>query len=278
MPGDKLPQLSEADIRARCTETSFARGRNYYAGGAIVKRFRHSESSLEAHVSGTHTYRVLVWLKADGRIGATCNCPYDYGGDCKHIVATLLAWLNEPDSFQPPVDLKAVLQKRRKAELVDLLVDVFAVYPDLVDDLDVVSGPDDENLEAKVSEIFANMQPWGHLSEDQVEAHLRLIARRADHLAIQGQAVLARRIYYALICGCVNLFRDFGGNDVFSPAIPYDFAVAYDDLAIEQVAEHGATIKAELDEMYRDLYDPGMLGLNEALAGTSCELIDQGFD
>jgi hypothetical protein len=121
------------------------------------------------------------------------------------------------------------------------------------------------------------MQPWGDLSEEQVEAHLRLIARRATHLAKQGQADLARRLYFALIRGCVNLCRAYGSYDFFSANIPYDFAVAYNDLAEEQVAEHGATIKAEVEEMYRGIYDPDILGLNEALAGTWCELIEHGL-
>ncbi|MFC1975317.1 SWIM zinc finger domain-containing protein [Chloroflexota bacterium] len=273
---NKLPHLTETDIRVRCTETSFGRGRNYYTSGAIKNRIRH-EASLEAHVEGTQTYRVSVWVKVDGQLGTHCNCPYAYGGDCKHIVATLLAWLNEPESFQAPVDLKAVLNKRSKPGLVDLLLDIFAVYPNLVDDLGVVTGPDDEDLAAKVANILADMQPWGHLSKDQVEAHLRLIARRAKRLAEQRQADLARRIYYALVRGCVNLCREYGSDDFFSPNIPYDFAVAYNDLAEEQVAEHGVTIKAEVEEMYRDVYDPDVLGLNEALSGTWCELMDHGL-
>lgn len=60
---DKLPQLTEADIRARSTEASFKRGQSYYTSGAIKRRIRH-ETSLEAHVSGTQTYRVMVWVAA----------------------------------------------------------------------------------------------------------------------------------------------------------------------------------------------------------------------
>lgn len=192
-------------------------------------------------------------------------------------MATLLAWLHEPESFQPPVDLKSVLNRQSKAELVDLLLDIFTIYPDLVDDLEVVSGLDDQKLEEKVSELFNDMQPWGHLTEEQVEVHLRLVARRAVQLAERGQTDLARRVYYALVLGCVNLCRSYGSYDYFSASIPYDFAVAYNDLAVNQVAEQGATIKAELDEIYRDLYDPEMLGLDEALSGTWWELIEHNF-
>jgi hypothetical protein len=106
---------------------------------------------------------------------------------------------------------------------------------------------------------------------------MRLIARRAAQLAEQGQTELARRVYYALVLGCVDLCRSYGTHDHFSANIPFDFAEAYDSLAMEQVAEHGATIKAELDELYRDLYDPDALGLNQALSNTWCELMDHNF-
>ena len=85
-----LSSLTEAVIRARSSETSYERGRGYYTGGAIKHRIRHP-TCLEAHVEGSQTYGVSVWVAAPGEIKAHCNCPYDWGGDCKHIVATLLA-------------------------------------------------------------------------------------------------------------------------------------------------------------------------------------------
>jgi hypothetical protein len=62
-------------------------------------------------------------------ITQTQTCPYAYGGDCKHIVATLLAWVGEPGSFQPPLAIKALLKKRSKAELITLLLKGIDIYP-----------------------------------------------------------------------------------------------------------------------------------------------------
>ncbi|MBC7250345.1 MAG: tetratricopeptide repeat protein [Anaerolineae bacterium] len=93
-----LDHLTEADIRARCTEASFERGWSYYTGGAVRQRTR-LDDGIETRVAGTHIYRVTI-REAPGRLVAFCTCPYDCGSDCKHIVATLLAWLHEPDSFR----------------------------------------------------------------------------------------------------------------------------------------------------------------------------------
>lgn len=274
---DPLIGLTEADIRARSTEASFERGQRYYTGGAIKRRIRH-ETGLEAQVAGTKTYRVQVWTGPDG-IRTHCTCPYDGDGDCKHIVATLLAWLDEPESFRPPVDLKGVLNRRSKRELVELLLDILTVYPHLVDDFELATGPDDRNLVQKVSEIFNNLQPWGQLTPDQAEAPMRLIARRADRLAAQGQTDYARKIYYALVSHCIGLGKSYGNYDYFSADIPYQFAVAYESLALDQLEEHGETIEAELREIFSGNYSLEILwATDEALSNVAVELgmFDEG--
>ena len=84
-----------------------------------------------------------------------------------------------------------MLKSRSKPELIDLLLNIFAIYPNLVNDLEVVIGPQDDNLVEKVADLYDDMQPWGDLSEAEVEVHLRLIARRAARLAEQGRTELA---------------------------------------------------------------------------------------
>lgn len=215
---DKSSPLTISVTRARCSEANFSRGQRYYTDGAMTRQLRLNETLRQTVVKGTCSYRVDVAITANGQLETRCTCPYVYGGDCKHIVATLLAWLNEPESFQPPLDIKARLQKCRKAELVELLLDIFSIHPHLVDDLDIAADSQNNKLEEKVAALFKDMTPWGHLSEDEVETQLRLIARRAEQLAQKGRRDLARRVYYSLILGCVNLYRDYGGA-VFSPQI-----------------------------------------------------------
>lgn len=263
---DSLANLTQADIRTRCTAESFKRGQSYYSSGAITKRIQQGETKIEAWVSGTEVYRVSVWIDAGGQLDVYCTCPYAYGGDCKHIVATLLAWVNAPDSFQPPLDLKTILQKRSKAELVQLLLDANAIYPDLADDLNLeqkkISLTDPESV---VGEVFEAMELHGALTVEQVRARLNVIARQADQLAKQGKGDLARRAYYEMVVNCVRLFGPYG-HELISPyAIPYDFATAYVELALQQLDQHQAAIEVEVKEMYNSEYVYDMFDLMEAL-------------
>ena len=68
-----------------------ARGLEYFEGGAVVSLEEVSEGQWEAEVEGTVMYEVTVTIDDIGNISWDCNCPYDMGAMCKHVVAVLLA-------------------------------------------------------------------------------------------------------------------------------------------------------------------------------------------
>lgn len=76
-------------IRKLCTESSFERGIEYFHQGSVrdLEQFGNRITSV---VEGTSDYEVIIRMDKDD-IEASCTCPYDWGGYCKHIVATLLA-------------------------------------------------------------------------------------------------------------------------------------------------------------------------------------------
>ncbi len=86
--------LDVDDIMHLCTEASFDRGQRYFEEGRVHIRDA-SPSRITATVSGTNDYQVEIELGDE--ISGDCNCPYDWGGLCKHIVATLLAIIDEED-------------------------------------------------------------------------------------------------------------------------------------------------------------------------------------
>ena len=92
-----MPGLSESVVRQHATAESFQRGQQYYREGAVLEVARRGDV-LEAEVEGSMPtpYRVRVSVDAGGITRATCTCPYDWGGWCKHIVATLLTCVHEP--------------------------------------------------------------------------------------------------------------------------------------------------------------------------------------
>ncbi|MGQ9723542.1 MAG: SWIM zinc finger family protein [Candidatus Jordarchaeum sp.] len=81
-------ELTIEKIQSLCTENSFERGLRYFREGRVEKVDFYG-TTVKAVVAGTHKYRVNIRLEDDFK--AQCNCPYDGGSYCKHIVATLIA-------------------------------------------------------------------------------------------------------------------------------------------------------------------------------------------
>jgi len=258
-----LPTLTEAGISARCTEASFDRGWGYYTGGAVLQRTR-LEDGIETRVAGTYTYQVTV-RETPGGLWAFCTCPYDWGGDCKHIVATLLAWLHEPESFRAPADFRAALAARDKEELVAILADVCELYPHLVDEFGLLGEPAEYDPEAVVTNIFRDLAPPGDVDVGEAVTRMETVARQASRLSRQGQGDVARRAYYLLTRECVDFCQEYGAQDIFPLNIPYDFAEAYRDLALDQLEAHAETIESEVRRMLRGDWAPEMLGIEDPL-------------
>lgn len=66
------------------------RAREYFKSGKVEKITRISDGYI-ATVKGTRKYEVEIYFDGERIVAADCDCPYDYGGLCKHIAAVLLA-------------------------------------------------------------------------------------------------------------------------------------------------------------------------------------------
>lgn len=134
-----LPHITEAAIRAKVTEQSYGRGVDYYRSGTVESATLRG-NQLFAAVQGSEwePYQVGVTFTGDD-FTASCTCPYDWGGYCKHVVATVLAVMDEnsrvPIATKPPVaDLIADLDANALRELVCRLVEAAPTLVDIVDE------------------------------------------------------------------------------------------------------------------------------------------------
>ncbi len=62
-----------------------------------------------------------------------CACPYDWGGDCKHIIALLLVYLHEPERFRASAGLREELMTLDQEALVGIIEQMAARYLGLDD-------------------------------------------------------------------------------------------------------------------------------------------------
>jgi uncharacterized Zn finger protein len=126
--------FTEALIRQHASAESLRRGEEYYRGGAVVSLARRG-SVLEAEVEGSEPlpYRVRLAFD-DGHVSeATCTCPYDWGGWCKHIVAVALAQAREPEAVEARPSVEELVADLDRDQLRALVVKLAEANPLLGD-------------------------------------------------------------------------------------------------------------------------------------------------
>jgi uncharacterized Zn finger protein len=132
-----IPGLSEAAIRSHAPPDSFSRGQSYFEGGAVADLALRG-NTLQGHVEGSQysPYRVNITFDQGGVTTASCTCPYDWGGWCKHIVAVLLTCLHEGEDIETRPALDELLADLDRAQLQGLLVGLAERNPELTDTIE----------------------------------------------------------------------------------------------------------------------------------------------
>jgi len=132
-----IPNLTEADIRPLATDQSWARGQEYYHSN-YVENVVWRDGLLTAEVEGSEYEPYIIQVRFDGnKIRSTdCTCPYDWGGDCKHIVAMLLYLCHRRDDIEQRPAVADLIAKLNRDQLSDLLIELSSSYPAIVDEIE----------------------------------------------------------------------------------------------------------------------------------------------
>jgi SWIM zinc finger len=212
MAEEKLPRLTEAHVRELATEKSFGRGEAYYHDGSVLEPVRQ-ERELRAQCQGSdyEPYQVSATLAKSGISETSCTCPYDYGGICKHIVALLLTYIHEPQSFRSIPPLSALLAGRSREELIALVGEMIKREPELLSlvELSVETehaargNPPDVSVYRRQAR-----RALRHESEHVVEKELRALRGPADRSAKTGDWLNAGAIYHAVLDEAVRGYDD----------------------------------------------------------------------
>lgn len=122
-------------LRARTNSKSFKRGEEYHASGMVVD-IQQEGNTIYAECMGSEDedYEIEIHIEGNEIIDADCSCPYEGDGDCKHIVAVILTYL---EHYQPIVEVVNAqakvrpLEQRSKEELIALINEMVGIHRDL---------------------------------------------------------------------------------------------------------------------------------------------------
>ncbi|MDP1623327.1 MAG: hypothetical protein Q8M08_13425 [Bacteroidales bacterium] len=86
--------ISLQKFESQIDEIIVDRGLSYWENGNVIELEQTAIGEFEALVSGNEDYEVKIKVEGDNIQDFDCNCPYDKGPVCKHVVAVLFAIQN----------------------------------------------------------------------------------------------------------------------------------------------------------------------------------------
>ncbi|MDJ0715796.1 MAG: SWIM zinc finger family protein [Prochloraceae cyanobacterium] len=127
----------ESIIKANSSPQSHQRGKDYCEEGYVCQVIRR-ENLLEAKVEGSQedNYLVSVHLSSSTIESATCTCPYDWGGWCKHIIATLYYYQLYPQNVLSRPSLEQLLARLNPLQLQRLITELVNYEPTLIEPIE----------------------------------------------------------------------------------------------------------------------------------------------
>jgi uncharacterized Zn finger protein len=121
-------KLSLSEIKQVCGSTIYERGKEYYKSACVNDVHVETPQKLVADVSGSEDYTVKIECRRPS-VFARCDCPYDYGDVCKHMVAVLIyVKKNAEEIFSEETEVRtgslneSDLTRLSKKELIELLL------------------------------------------------------------------------------------------------------------------------------------------------------------
>jgi uncharacterized Zn finger protein len=133
-------QVTEAQLAQAVDEKTFHRAQPY------VREFTHrllSGRAITGRVAGPHGVYTVSLASEDVHLKPSCSCRTD-GEFCRHAIALGLTYIEEPETFYDLRTLSARLEQYHQSELIALILQMAACYPQILGMLGVEGFQDEE--------------------------------------------------------------------------------------------------------------------------------------
>ena len=201
------------DWRKHFGSAILERGYNYFKSNA-VRIYTHSNDCVEAKVAGTRIYDLRINFKDSQIQSMYCNCPY--GGNCKHLAATLYYIDDHPELLECSDEHLDILSSLSHAELIEFLAAELPKNPDLLNRLKLFKNDDinQDYYKNKLKDSF----------DDSFNV-LNFIEEELNDLKDAGQIDLVLTLSKCIVRYCEEELMYYGQYDAFE-----DIILKIDDL------------------------------------------------
>jgi uncharacterized Zn finger protein len=269
-----IPKLSEASIRRHATSQSFERGQDYYNSDSVTSLIQRG-NELSANVEGSEfdPYRINIGFDKSGISSAFCTCPYNFEGWCKHIIATLLTCLHQPNRIEQRPELAELIAPLTREQLQLILHKLALEQPDWVDAIEQqiiqITPPksaksqkgsrresvNSKTIERQVERIIARYE--GQWNDSPAIEDIEEILKKADSLIELGDGnnglIIVGAVARAYVKDWMNLDGSSGESSIFFESLDASLAEAIRSAELsegdrQQWQQELKTWQAEVDD------------------------------
>ncbi len=285
-----LLSLTEASLRRQATARSFERGETYYKAGSVVSLIQRGQV-IRADVEGNdvHPYRITLQFDSGGITAIDCTCEYNLEGWCKHMVATLLTCIRQPEKIETRPTPTQLLDRLDPQQLRSLLGTLMGDRPELIDTIDLLvaqqiapSTPqprrqttvDPAPFRYQVKKIVRNgVNAWesGYDEEDPISEEILDLICAAKDFSQQGDGHNALIILEAITDAVIDNWSDAEDYGADNEEISTELDSAFTE----------AILTAELDSIEQRRLKDNLEAWQDQLDGNldmSLEALRQGWD
>ncbi|HEY9626001.1 MAG TPA: SWIM zinc finger family protein [Coleofasciculaceae cyanobacterium] len=285
------PTLSEATIRHHTLAQSFDRGQAYYRSGSVYSLVQRG-NTLSARVEGSEAeaYRINLQFDKSGITRATCTCPYDYEGWCKHIVATLLTCLHQPKQIEQRPDFSEILAPLSREQLQTIVQTLASEQSEWMEAIEYQvallttnakssqkkarrTSVDPKPIERQVERIIDRYV--GQWNDEPALDEIREVIQKADSFLEQEDGNNALIILGAIIRAYVQDWMNLDGSSGESGAFfaELDDALTEAILSAELTARESQQWQKDLENWQKEIDNYGVDSFAMSLAA-----LEQGWD
>ena len=245
-----LPKLTADTIQRATTAQSYSRGESYVQSGA-VREVVLRQQTLYAEVEGNEVdpYQVSVSFDKTSITQASCNCRYSFSGWCKHIVATLLVCVNQPETVEERPSLDQLLKPLTLNQTKTLIQSLVEENPRLIETVDfhatALSRPEETTTSKNKFKRKTDVNPAPYRrkvgdairhsvygweqgdEEDSIGEDIGIIIDEAMAFAENGDGHSARVILKAITDSCVQHWDMV--DDILGDMPPAEFGIDLDE-------------------------------------------------
>ncbi|MBE9207875.1 SWIM zinc finger domain-containing protein [Nostoc sp. LEGE 06077] len=288
-----IPKISEFTIRRYANAKSYQRGEAYFESGAVDTITRRG-NLLHAEVDGSEArpYRVSLNFEGHSLTSANCTCAYNFDGWCKHIVATMLVFVRQPEIIEHRPTLEQLLDRLDHVQTQRLVQELVAEQPQLIETIDrhviwmTNPAPQGKKLKSvrqktidthpvrrQVRQIIHDGVRYleDGCEEDPISEELLSLIQSAVDLSERGEGNKAIAVLEAITSTCIENWYEVAEYGVEYDEIAWELNNAWCEaiLTAELTDEETVDIQVNL-EVWQDEWDVDF--------GLSLDALRQGWD